>query len=201
MTKREAKARQEQEKCLKLYMQYNGNLSKVERTKGTPSYPTLLKWKQQGLPLAVTDGLPWDEYLRREQLAMEKARIKAGLMEEMEAVVPLEEMDDIEEADEFDMFKRETLEVFKTVVNKYKNEMVDIKLSDANAALRLYMYIDGQQKKVLKFAEDFAKKVLRSAKHYMSEQDFLLFREDVLSGVDDIREKAEAESKAVKDDI
>lgn len=178
------------EQALHLYETMNGNLTEMEKLPGMPTRQTLAKWRDEGLPVHITGGDNWDDYLftKQKRLGIVPKNVDASKYSDE----PFGSVDTVD-VDDFDGMKRKAMEVFNRVVNHVLYGPAEIKLSDANTALKLYLFINGEQEKQIEFAEQFAEIVLGAAAKIMDEQQYARFNDLVADAVADVKSGGEHE--------
>jgi hypothetical protein len=174
-----------QEQALYLYETNGQNIQAISEMPGMPTRQTLYVWRDAGHPAHITGGQSWDDFLYEKHKG-----IREGLPPQIATVVPAQDYEDVD-VDDLGALKARTMQIFNTVAEHFINHQAEIKLADANTAIKLYLFLDGEQKKQIEFAEGFAEIVLGAAAQIMDEQQYARFNDIVADAIQNIKMSAD----------
>lgn len=155
-------------RALEVYELTGRNMARTSRDTDI-SKPTLNKWRREGLPVEVTGGLHWDDYLDDKESAQ---------VQEMRLSV-------VEEEREFiDAQRERTRQMLDKIYTAVMAGGAEIKPSDYSKILRDYMLLQNMDQEKSDFMQAFASRMIGIVAEILMQLDggepaFALFRSRV----------------------
>lgn len=159
----------DKEKCLKMFLNGMSFKEISAELDGRPSHQTLYNWSERGEPQSLTGGMDWFTYKQKVDESRLEVSRKRSLQRESEEGKAF-----IDEA------KTMTENAFKKVYERIMEGTADVRGSDLDKMLRLYLLLDNQAAEQVAWMENFATQVFGMAFEIMTEQQFHTFKSKVL---------------------
>jgi len=139
--------------ALKLYEQEQ-NLSRIARMEHMPSRKTLHDWKTEGVPVELTGGLGWDEYVQQkeEQIARD-VRERAIIRYEQDTI------------DFLDRAKDDVRALFDQLRDRLLAGAGEAKFGDIEKLLMMFMRLDNQNADRLMWQQTMIRRMLEIIVH------------------------------------
>jgi hypothetical protein len=155
--------------CFKLFLKDVSMTEISAAYEGKPTIQTLYNWAEAGEPKSETGGLSWHEYRDRMLEKQIQHSREKSLVRESES-----------EKAFLDRAKDMTREAFTTVYHRILDGSADVRGSDLDKMMRLYLLLDNQAAEQINWMEHFATQVFGIAFEVMNEQQYNVFKSKVL---------------------
>lgn len=145
------------------------NLSAINEDPDTPSYPTLLKYKREGHPKSVMDGLNWDQYADK----LDRAKLDRERTKSIEAASK-------DDRNFMENQKSRLMQMMDQVFHKVMADQTEVSINDFNRMMDLYIKLDNQAADRIEWMRKKMRLMVKVVRRHVNDEQFEGIKMDLM---------------------